>query len=209
MGDGSLHVDVLGLVLMMIVIMVMIVMIMYVLVAMVVTVIMMLMAVMIVSMRVAVIVLVLSLGESLEELVSRLHFIVDFDVTVANLGLQVQVAVLLDLNVFDVLDNHAVLVVVSMIMVVMLVTMSVIVAFRAVVMRAVTAVRLEHTGHVVEDTVTMATSAAAVTDDDEVNDVAHEGDDGGNEHDLSVEINFLAVNALVDAHNGFDDQPSD
>ena len=100
----------------------------------------------------------------------------------------------------------------SMVVVVMRVTMTVIVtstAARAVVMRAVTTVRLEDTSHIIENAVAMATRAAAVSNDNEVNDVTDERDNRGNKHDLRVEVNGLVMDALVNAHDGFNDQPSD
>lgn len=79
MRDGSLNVDVLGLVVMMMVIVIMVVvMVMSMLVAMAVTVIMMMMMAVIVSMFMLVVV---SLAEALEELVSRFHLVLCLDVT--------------------------------------------------------------------------------------------------------------------------------
>lgn len=212
MRDSSLHVNVLRLVVVVMMIMVMMVVIMSVLVAMVVTVIMMLMVVMVMRMRVAVVVVLLLLTETLEKLVSRLNFVLDLNIRVANFSLQVQVALLFD--IVDVLDSDGVrvMVVVMMSMIMVLVTMTVVVASaaaRAMVVTAVSTVRLEHTRHVVEDAVAVAATAAAVTDDNQVNDVAHKRDNGGDQHDLSIEVDGLVVNALVDAHDGLDHQPGD
>lgn len=69
-------------------------------------------------------------------------------------------------------------------------------------------VRLEHAGNTVEDAVAMATTAArTVSNDNEVNDVAHKTHDGRDEHNPRVKLNLDTVHNLVAADDCFDDEP--
>ena len=71
-------------------------------------------------------------------------------------------------------------------------------------------VRLKHAGYAIEDAVAMATaSAGAMTNDDQVNDVADETDDGGNEHNPGIKLNFDSVHNLVNANDSLNDEPGD
>ena len=218
-SNGSLHVNVLSVVIVMVVVMIMMMMRVSVIMAMVVVVMVTGAAAVLVVMSMIVLVLLVSmlflLGEALEELVRRVNFVGSFNIGRAHLGLQVQVIRALLFGRVHIFDGNSVMVVVMMIVAVRVrvtMAMTVIVssaAARSVVMRAVATVRLEHTGDVVEDAVAVLTAAAAMANDDQVDNVTNERDDRSDEHDLGVQLNLLVVHNFVYSHNGLNDEPGD